>query len=300
MGQGCSAFGLLNLSKPWRVSSAAVVGWLKRVVRPAKIGHAGTLDPLAEGVLVVAVGSATRLIDYVQRMPKHYRATFLLGRRSPSDDTELPAEMLDNPPVPSLADLERTVAGFVGEIRQRPPAFSAVKVGGRRAYELARAGRDVRLQDRPVKIYQLQIAEYAYPRLVLDIRCGSGTYVRSLGRDLAEALSTAAVMSELARTEIGPFSLTDAANPRTLTPENLHEHLRPALEAVASLPVIRLADAELAAVLHGLPLPVGREIPANLAVGAECAAVDASGTLAAILQLRADGSLTPSINLRQA
>ncbi len=109
------AFGLLNVRKPARVTSADVVGWIKRVVRPDKIGHAGTLDPLAEGVLVVAVGTATRLIDYVQRMPKRYRATFLLGRRSPSDDIELPAEELIDPPVPSQDELERVAKLFVGK-----------------------------------------------------------------------------------------------------------------------------------------------------------------------------------------
>ena len=282
------------------MSSAAAVGWLKQIVRPAKIGHAGTLDPLAEGVLVVAVGSATRLIDYVQRMPKRYRATFLLGRRSPSDDTELPAEEILHPPIPSLDEIRRAATTFVGEIQQRPPAFSAVKLAGKRAYELARAGREVDLQTRPVQIHELHIAEYEYPRLVLDIRCGSGTYVRSLGRDLAESISTAAVMSELVRTEIGPFTLETAVNPRTITRENLCDALRPAIEAVASLPVVRLADAELDRVLHGLPLPAGHSSAANLSTGQECAAVDASADLAAILRIRDDGSLTPAINLRQA
>ena len=140
-------FGLLNIQKPPRVTSADVVGWLKRLVRPDKIGHAGTLsDPIAEGVLVVAVGSATRLIDYVQQMPKRYWATFLLGRRSPSDDTEIVAEELVDPPIPSVADLS-AVTALVGEIQQRPPAFSAVKVAGRRD-QLARAGRTVDLAAR--------------------------------------------------------------------------------------------------------------------------------------------------------
>jgi tRNA pseudouridine55 synthase len=291
---------LLNLRKPARVTSADVVGWLKRVVRPDKIGHAGTLDPLAEGVLVVAVGSATRLIEYVQRMPKRYWATFLLGRRSPSDDVELDAELLLDPPVPNLAELEQAAAGFVGEIQQRPPNFSAVKIGGRRAYELARAGRSVELAPRPVTIHSLRIAEYDYPRVVLDIRCGSGTYVRSLGRDLAESLATAAVMSNLVRTEIGPFHLAAAADPRSITRENLAAALLPALQAVASLPVVRLGDDEATAVLHGLSLPADRQRPQELLPGDECAAVDAAGELTAILRMRPDGSLWPVCNLRQA
>jgi tRNA pseudouridine55 synthase len=293
-------FGLLNLRKPARVTSADVVGWLKRLVRPDKIGHAGTLDPLAEGVLVVAIGSATRLIDYVQRMPKRYSATFLLGRRSPSDDVEIAAEELLDPPIPTLPELGRAAAAFVGRIQQRPPAFSAVKVAGRRAYQLARAGRTVELMARPVDVYELRVVEYDYPRLVLDICCGSGTYVRSLGRDLAESLSTAAVMSALVRTAIGPFRLEDAADPRSITRENLAAALLPALQAVSSLPVVRLADEEIAAVLRGLALPAGREIPQGLTAGQECAAVDREGEVAAILRLRADGTLTPARNLRQA
>ena len=293
-------FGLLNLDKPARVTSADVVGWLKRIVRPDKIGHAGTLDPFAEGVLVVAIGSATRLIDYVQQMPKRYWGTFLLGRRSPSDDIEIAAEELVDPPIPSLAELERAAGALVGEIQQRPPAFSAVKVAGRRAYQLARAGRTVELSARPVNVYELRIAEYDYPRVVLDIRCGSGTYVRSLGRDLAESLGTAAVMSALVRTAIGPFRLEDAANPRSITAENLGGVLLPALQAVPSLPVVRLDDDEVTAVLRGLALPAGRELPQGFSPGQECAAVDPTGELAAILRVRSDGALTPACNLRQA
>lgn len=293
-------FGLLNIHKPPRVTSADVVGWLKRFVRPDKIGHAGTLDPIAEGVLVVAVGSATRLIDYVQQMPKRYWATFLLGRRSPSDDTEIAAEELVDPPIPSMAEIERAATALVGEIQQRPPAFSAVKVAGRRAYQLARAGRTVELVARPVSVYELRVVEYEYPRLVLDIRCGSGTYVRSLGRDLAESLGTAAVMSALVRTAIGPFRLENAADPRSITKENLGAMLLPALQAVPLLPVVRLTDEEVATVLRGLALPAGREIPPGLTAGQECAAVDRDGELAALLRLRADGTLTPACNLRQA
>lgn len=293
-------FGLLNLRKPTRVTSADVVGWLKRLVRPAKIGHAGTLDPLAEGVLVVAVGAATRLIDYVQRMPKRYRATFLLGCRSPSDDTELDIEDLADPPIPTRPELERAAAAFVGEILQRPPDFSAVKVAGRRAYELARAGRSVDLAARPVRIDRLDIVEYDYPRLMLDIVCGSGTYIRSLGRDLAESLGTGGVMSALVRTEIGPFRLENAADPRSITRENLASHILPALQALGSMPVVRLSEEEISAILRGIALPAGHELPGGLSAADECAAVDAAGEVVSILRLRADGTLTPACNLRQS
>jgi len=291
-------FGLLNVNKPPRVSSADVVGWLKRLVRPAKVGHAGTLDPLATGVLVVAVGQATRLIDRVQQMPKRYRGTFLLGRSSPSDDVELPQTELPNPPIPSREALERAAAEFVGEIQQRPPAFSALKVAGKRAYDLARAGRPVELAARPVTVYELNVAQYEYPRLVLEIRCGSGTYVRSLGRDLAESLGTAAVMADLVRTAIGPFRVEDACDPRALTVEQLSAALIPAIRAVESLGVAALSDEEIAQLARGMPVIAAAELRAIALAEAELAAVDSRGRLAAIVRLHADGRLTPELNFR--
>jgi tRNA pseudouridine55 synthase len=202
--------GLLNINKPTGKTSRDVVNHVQRLVRPAKVGHAGTLDPLATGVLVVCVGPATRLIQYVQQMPKRYRATFLLGCRSDSDDTELEVTPVDAPAATRSA-IETALPNFVGTIQQRPPAFSAIKVKGKRAYDLARNGEQIQLEARPITIHGIDIVSYDYPELVLDIRCGSGTYIRSIGRDLAEQLGTAAVMSALERTEIGRFRATDAA-----------------------------------------------------------------------------------------
>ncbi len=218
-------FGLLNLNKPVGVSSAGVLGRIKRLVKPAKIGHAGTLDPLAAGVLVACIGPATRLVDYIQQMPKRYRATFLLGRTSESDDIERPVTELADAPIPSRDDIERAAARFLGEIEQRPPVFSALKVGGRPAYQLARRGRQVELAVRSVTIHHLEVIRYEYPTLVLDIKCGSGTYIRALGRDLAESLGTAAVMSALERTAVGRFYVEDACEPNALTAESLPSRL---------------------------------------------------------------------------
>ncbi len=290
-------FGLLNLNKPAGISSAAALARVKPLVRPAKLGHAGTLDPIASGVLVVAIGPATRLIDRVQAMPKRYRATFRLGRRSPSDDVETEAVELENPPIPDLPTLRQAVALFVGEIQQRPPAFSAVKVAGRRAYSLARAGREFELAARPITVHQLDIVEYEYPRLVLDIRCGSGTYVRSLGRDLAESLGTAAVMSELVRTAVGPFCVEEACVLRELNRDSLARRLLPALLAIeAALPVVQLSAVEVDRLSNGLSASEVQGVPAGLDVGQELAALDPQGTLAAIVRLCPDGSLAPKIN----
>lgn len=277
-----SVVGLLNVDKPRGVTSRDVVNVVQRVVRPAKAGHAGTLDPLASGVLVVCVGWATRLIEYVQRMPKHYSATFLLGQQSPTDDTEGEVTPLDSPPQPTLEELVAMLDSFRGEIMQRPPAYSAIKVEGRRAYDLARRGKAPQLKARPVMIHHLEITRYEYPELQLDIRCGSGTYVRSLGRDIAAQLGTAAVMSALCRTAIGSFTVENAISPDAITANRLGALLLPPLRAVEVLPQVSLSEPQLELIKHGRPTlldPTFTELNA-----AEIAAIDTAGNLAAILK----------------
>ena len=272
---------------------------MQRLVRPAKVGHAGTLDPLAGGVLVVCVGAATRLIEYVQRMPKSYTGTFLLGRSSPTEDVAGEVTELANPPVPSLEQIAAAAAAFCGQIEQRPPAFSALKLAGQPAYKLARKGRYVELQPRTVVVYRLEVLAYDYPQLTLAVECGGGTYIRSLGRDLAERLGTAAVMSALTRTAIGGFHLDQAIEPHVLTPDSLEKHLWPPLRAVESLPRVELSAEEIVRIRNGLPiardLPIARE---TAAPGAnEIAALDQQQQLIAILTPRGPGLLGPLRNL---
>jgi len=290
VGQIMPPCGVLNLNKPPGVTSRRVVDRVQRLARPAKAGHAGTLDPLASGVLVVCVGAATRLIEYVQRMPKRYTATFLLGRESPTDDTEGEVAELPDLPVPDEQQLRAAAEGFVGRIEQRPPAYSAIKVRGRRAYDLARRGQHVELKARPVTVYRIDVVNYTYPRLSLDILCGSGTYIRSLGRDLAESLGTKAVMSALERTAIGEFRIDEAVDPGQLTPENWLEHLLPPLAAVGGLTQVGLSEEQVAAVRHGRTIA----LPAELDEQAELAAVDAGGRLVAILTRRGRAEFRPS------
>lgn len=306
-----SFFGLLNINKPRDVTSRWVVDQAQRLVKPAKAGHAGTLDPLATGVLVVCIGQATRLVDYVQQMPKRYRAEFLLGRTSATEDIEGEVAELDDPPMPTRLEIETAAGQFSGEIMQRPPAFSALKVSGKRAYALARRGQEVELAPRPVTIHRLEILQYEYPRLALDIECSSGTYVRSLGRDLAESLGTGAVMSALERTAIGSFRVEDAIDAATLTRDNFFDHLLPPRMAVAHLPTITLMATEQARISNGqfidrpefdaqvLPLNPAlnprRESEAD-ADSTEFAALDDCGNLVAILRHRADGQLGPVRN----
>jgi tRNA pseudouridine55 synthase len=237
-------FGLLNLNKPAGVTSRDVVNRVQRFVRPAKVGHAGTLDPLATGVLVVAIGPATRLVEYVQRMPKTYRGTFLLGRTSDTEDVEGVIRELPDPPRPTSDEVRAAMNRLVGTIDQVPPAYSALKIEGQRAYDLARRGQTVELAARPVEIHSLDLVSYCYPELTLLIRCGSGTYVRSLGRDLARSLGTDAVMSALRREAIGPFGIDSSLECEPLTAATIQSHLLSPLLAVGDLPRIDVTSAE--------------------------------------------------------
>ncbi|HVU88747.1 MAG TPA: tRNA pseudouridine(55) synthase TruB [Pirellulales bacterium] len=286
--------GIVNIDKPAGKTSREVVDVVKRLVRPARTGHAGTLDPLATGVLVVCVGAATRLIEYVQRAPKRYRATFLLGRASPTEDIEGEVTILPDPPRPERAEIVAAAARLTGAIMQRPPAFSALRVGGRRSYDLARAGRAVELAPRPITIHAIEVLEYEYPQLVLDIRCGSGTYIRSLGRDLAESLGTAAVMAGLARTEIGPFHQNEAWRCEALVSADCHAWLRPMRDAVRNLPAVTLTAEQIDMIGHGRFLDLADVSDAR---GSELAALDAHGELVAILRERAPGQYGPRLNL---
>jgi tRNA pseudouridine55 synthase len=295
-------FGLLNIDKPRGKTSRWVVDQVKRLVRPEKVGHAGTLDPLATGVLVVAVGAATRLVEYVQQLPKRYRAEFLLGRTSDTEDTQGQVTELVDPRIPDLGEVQAAAAGFVGEIQQRPPAFSALKVAGKRAYALARKGHDVELEPRAVTVHGLTVNGYEYPRLTLDVECSSGTYIRSLGRDLAESLRTGAVMSALERTAIGSFRVEDAIGVSALSRDRLQTHLLPARLAVAHLPAITLGQADARRIATGQFVNSDhlRSASNPHAVRAddagEFAAFDESGNLVAILARRKDGLLGPALN----
>ncbi len=284
-------FGIFNVNKPAGWTSRDVVNRVQRLVRPAKAGHAGTLDPLATGVLVVCVGPATRLISYVQQMPKTYEATFLLGRTSPSEDTETEVAELTDAPQPTLAEIEACLPQFLGTIEQRPPAYSALKVQGQRAYKLAREGQAVELKSRPVEIYELKIASYTYPELRLTMRCGSGTYVRSLGRDLAESLGTGAVMSALRRTAIGDFAVGEGLDIEQLDGELIEKSLVAPLAAVAHLPRLELTESQQVELQHGRLISVeGTSIipksPDEIFV-----AVNSAGELLALVREKRPGLL---------
>ena len=284
-------FGLINLNKPAGKTSRDAVNHIQRLCRPAKVGHAGTLDPLATGVLVIGVGPATRLVEYEQRMPKRYRATFLLGQRSDTEDISGDVQMLKSPRCPSAAELAGTLPDFLGDIQQRPPAYSALKVQGRRAYDLARRGESVQLAPRTVRIDRIEILQYDYPELQLDVICGSGTYIRSLGRDLAQHVGTEAVMAALERTAIGSFRVEQACRLEDLSAPTLAAHLLPPALALGEIPAAELSDDEVAAIHQGRFLPNRWKLDA-----AEIAAMNLAGQLVAILGPAGGEQLKPLRN----
>lgn len=206
--------GVLVIDKPLGWTSFDVCKLIRRITRGAKVGHAGTLDPLATGVLVVCLGKATKQIDSIMGTEKRYRATIDLAHISASHDLETtptappPTANITEPP--NIERVRESLASFVGVIEQTPPAHSAIQIDGKRAYTLARKGEAVELKPRPVTIHEIQILRYDWPTLEIDIRCGKGTYIRSLARDLGEQLHTGGMLTGLARTTIGEFTLENA------------------------------------------------------------------------------------------
>lgn len=264
-----SSHGLLNLDKPAGMTSRDVVNRVGRLFKKTKIGHAGTLDPLATGVLIVCVGAATRLVDRVQEHLKGYRAQLKLGVRSDTDDITgqiCPGGDSTHITADELATL---LKDFRGEISQVPPSFSAVHVGGRRAYDLARSQQEFELSARTVQVEAITLTSFVGDTAELEIVCGSGTYIRSIIRDLGERLGCGAVMTDLRRTFIGPFRDTEALPLEELSQETLSARLLP-LRSVLSGDVIYSATAaECAALLQGRVLHIETRLgaePARVAV----------------------------------
>jgi tRNA pseudouridine55 synthase len=253
--------GILVVAKPAGPTSHDVVALVRRLAATKRVGHGGTLDPFASGVLPIFLGHATRVVEYHLGDRKAYRATVCFGASSTTDDLEgelTPASGR----APDRAAVDATLGGFIGRISQRPPAYSAIKVGGQRAYALARAGEAVALASRDVTIHELTIvswddADPERPVAVVDVLCSAGTYVRALARDLGEAAGNAAYLGALTRTASGPFRLNDATSLDEIRsaaaggPSGLAPHLRAIDAGLDALPEIGLTEAEVAAIAKG-------------------------------------------------
>lgn len=218
--------GYLLINKPTGPTSHDVVDQVRLIAKIREVGHAGTLDPLAEGLLIVLMGDFTKKSQEFTKMPKEYRANLRLGLESNSNDVEGEITSKKEIVVPPREDVENTLEKFRGKIKQVPPQFSAVKKGGRKAYQEAREGRALELEAREVEILKLETVWYKFPLLTLDLACSSGTYIRSLARDIGDSLGTGAIVIGLTRISIGPYHIKDSVELSKLTSKNFTEFLK--------------------------------------------------------------------------
>jgi tRNA pseudouridine55 synthase len=234
--------GLLVIDKPGGMTSRDVVNRAQKwFPRGTKLGHTGTLDPSATGVLVLCVGAATRLAEFVQAMGKGYATRVLLGSRSDTDDADGVVTPVPGVVRPTPEQVRAAVSRFVGTIEQLPPAYSALKVDGQRAHELARKGAEVKLEPRPVRVYGIEVTGYAWPHLDLTVECGKGTYIRSLARDIGEVLGCGGLVHTLRRTHVGPFTAA-AGLSLEADPAEVRTKLRSMGEAISELPRVEVDD----------------------------------------------------------
>lgn len=291
--------GILIARKPAGPTSHDVVALVRRLAATKRVGHGGTLDPFASGVLPLFLGRATRVVEYHLGDRKEYRATVCFGGSSTTDDLEGELTPSDGR-APGREAVEAALEWFRGSISQRPPAYSAIKVGGRRAYAMARAGETVELASRSVTIHRLDLVEWDgsdgdRPIAILDVECSAGTYVRALARDLGEAVGSAAYLGALSRTASGPFRLDEAVTLDRVReaasegPESFESLLHPIDAGLDGLPELVVTDGEVTAISRGQFIRAA--LPA-VEAGAPIRVRDASGRLVAIATVR-DGRLAP-------
>lgn len=280
--------GFINVLKPSGMTSHDVVAFIRRIARLKRVGHTGTLDPGAVGVLPVAVGLATRLVDYVTNQKKAYRAEVTLGASTDSGDAFGNLIGMAGPVNVTKADIETVLAEFLGIITQIPPMTSAIKVQGKKLYELARLGVEVARPERTVEIYSMHVVKWeltaSRPRFLIDVECSKGTYIRSLCHDIGQALGCGAYMSFLVRTRVGDFTLDNASTLEELQlyaqKENLSAKLISMEQALHDMSRLELDEEQARRIGHGQV--IGADFPSP-APGSRAQATD--------IQLVYNGSL---------
>ena len=288
-------FGFLNCDKPPGMTSRDLVNIVQRRLHTGiskgegklKVGHCGTLDPLATGVVVIAVGSAVRLTPYMLKHSKRYIGQFRLAASSETGDLEMGFK--DHPELPKLNrdQVQQACEKLTGEIQQVPPAYSAIWVDGQRAYDRVRRGESVEIPTRTVQIHDLRLTEFDYPSMTLDIVCGSGTYIRTLGDDVAKAAGSLAVMTDLRRIGVGDFRIDQAITIDELRNAPLEPYLLPGIHAVTHLEKRVVNRNEVDKICNGICIPPSSD--AQMDCAAEVAAVTESGELIAILRSKPRG-----------
>ena len=249
--------GWLVIDKPYKMGSTQVVSILKRLFHPKKIGHAGTLDPLASGVLPIAFGKATRTICFVMAGQKIYQFKIKFGTATSTDDVE--GDVIETSAVsPTKEEIQKVLPRFIGDITQIPPSYSAIKIDGKRAYDLARKGCDVAMKPRRVHIERLRLIDMVENEALLEVVCGKGTYVRSLGRDIAKALGSCGHISYLRRTQCGPFSIQESKTLESLEKigysEDLVAGFIPVEAVLTDILELAVTEDEARALSHGQSL----------------------------------------------
>lgn len=299
--KGQAISGWINLEKPYDLTSTHAVGRIRRLFDAQKAGHAGTLDPLATGILPIALGEATKTVPFLVDADKAYRFTIAWGRTTATYDRE--GETIAQSDVrPTIAEVEAVLPRFIGEIDQVPPAYSAIKVDGERAYDLARAGEIVELASRKVNVFDARVVEAPdADHLTLEMECGKGTYVRAIVRDIAEALGACGHVSALRRTRVGQFTEQSAVALELLEDlsyeARLSEALLPVETALDDIPVLAVTDEDAFRLKQGrsvvlVPRQV-EAVKAGLKPGSRTVSAMAGGSMVALCEMRA-GRLEPS------
>ncbi len=240
--------GIVAINKPANWTSFDVVNKIKHILYPQKVGHLGTLDPMATGVLLVTIGKATKLFDLMQEKTKTYVAEFEFGYETDTlDSTGKVINQKENEYIDKL-NLIKAIQTQIGEIEQIPPKYSAKSINGKRAYDLARKDVEFELKSKKVSVYQIDLISFDGIKCKLKIQCGSGTYIRAIGRDIAKELNTFATMTSLVRTNVDKFSLESCQNIQDLTVENIKIY---DINEVLNYPIMHLEKLELTKILNG-------------------------------------------------
>ena len=273
--------GVLVVDKPVGMTSHEVVQIIRRGTNIRRAGHTGTLDPRASGVLVILIGPAVRLSEYVSASDKRYQAVIRLGANTDTYDSDGKVT-ITNPIDITEQQFETELKKFIGEITQTPPPYSAIKMQGRPAYEMAREGEEVEMQPRIINVYSLDVLEWAPPEVTVDVHCSSGTYVRSLAFELGEKLGCGAMLSGLRRTKSGRFTLKDAVPLRKLIESfdnnSWYKFVIPAAEALAEWTALSLNNEQVEAIRHG------HRIPGEGKAGEMVRGITEQGELVALLE----------------
>lgn len=249
--------GIIAINKSENWTSFDVVNKIKHILHIRQVGHLGTLDPMATGVLLVTVGKATKLFDLMQEKVKVYDAEFEFGYST--DTLDSTGKIIDRTTkIPTIDEIQDTLHKFIGKIEQIPPKYSAKNVNGARAYDLARSGVEFELKPKQVEIFKIELISYYANILKLEITCGSGTYIRAIGRDIAQELNSLATMTRLVRTKVGDVSLENCQKIDEFSSENIDSYIKPISE-ILNLPTIEFDDIQTKKILNGQTLIIEKE-----------------------------------------